>query len=143
MPAYDAAACVLIVDDNADALQFTKQMVHRADPTVEVVVAHGGPEAMVYLSKAGKATQDPVPMPDLILFDINMPVTGGFEILEWVRRNRRLADVRVVMLSSSDAPADIKRAAELGAEEYLIKFPRPAVLACVLNGARRGTRPVI
>lgn len=132
-------ACVLIVDDNADALKLTEHIVRRANPAVRVVVAHGGPQALAYLIEACRVTLDRVPMPDLILLDINMPITGGFEVLKWVRHNEAFADTRVVMLSTSEEPADIERATELGAHGYLIKFPQPTVLACVLNEARKST----
>lgn len=137
----DAQACVLIVDDDEDALELSRQLLLRADRAAKVVTAHGAPEALAYLLEASRPNEDSVPMPTLILLDVNMPGTGGFEVLRWVRHNQSLSDIKVVMLSTSGSPADIKRATELGAHGYLIKFPNPAVLACVLHEAYLANSP--
>ncbi len=61
------------------------------------------------------------PLPDLILLDINMPGLSGFDVLEAVKADERLKSVPVVMLTSSDASADVARAYELGASGYISK----------------------
>ena len=58
----------------------------------------------------------------LVLLDINMPGMTGFEALVHVRTELGLVDLPiVVMLTSSDAKSDIRRAEELGADAYLAK----------------------
>lgn len=58
----------------------------------------------------------------LVLLDINMPGMTGFEALTHVRTELGLVDLPiVVMLTSSDAKADIRKAEELGADAYLAK----------------------
>lgn len=133
--------CVLIVDDDEDTLELARKLVLQADRAAKVIMAHGAPQAMAYLLEASRPNEVGVPMPTLILLDVNMPGTGGFEVLRWVRHNQSLADIKVVMLSTSGSPADIQRATELGAHGYLIKFPNPAVLACVLHEAYRANPP--
>ena len=46
---------------------------------------------------------------------------NGFEVLEWIRKQRRLKDLMVVIFSSSNKPKDMKRAYDLGAHSYLVK----------------------
>jgi CheY-like chemotaxis protein len=62
------------------------------------------------------------PIPSLILLDIKLPRRSGFEVLEWIRKQRSgLKRLPVVMLTSSRHSADINRAYDLGANSYLAK----------------------
>jgi CheY-like chemotaxis protein len=54
--------------------------------------------------------------------DIRMPRVSGFEVLTWVKdTSKPLHRIPVVIVSSSDNPADINRAYELGANAYMVK----------------------
>lgn len=59
--------------------------------------------------------------PDLILLDIMMPKLNGFDVLDILRHTPQLSKVKIVILSALGQPADIARAKELGADEYLVK----------------------
>ena len=63
------------------------------------------------------------PLPDIILLDLNMPIMDGFSFLEAFRRLDLPGkdQVRVVIVTSSDSPNDIKRAKDLGVNQYLTK----------------------
>lgn len=76
-------------------------------------------------------------MPLLCFLDIKMPVLNGHEILQWIRQHPQLDPLSVVMLSASDHPDDVKRAANGGAQCYLAKYPQPAVLRRVVEEAER------
>lgn len=61
--------------------------------------------------------------PDVILQDLVMPETDGFELLASYRRTTGLAETPVIMLSSREEP-DVKAMAfERGADDYLVKMP--------------------
>ena len=64
-----------------------------------------------------------MPLPDLILLDLNMPRLTGIDVLKAIRGNSRLAHVPVAILTSSHSPADRKEAAEAGATAYIPKQP--------------------
>jgi two-component system response regulator len=53
--------------------------------------------------------------------DLKLPYRDGFEVLEWIRTQPRLADVMVVMLTGSGEARDRQRALALGARSYLVK----------------------
>lgn len=108
-------------------------MVTKASPAAVVVTALSGPEAIAYLLEASQSKGLRVAMPALILLDLNMPGMDGYEVLEWVRHNPWLACIKVVMLSTCDSEAESKRASALGAHGFLIKYPHPAVFACMLR----------
>lgn len=65
--------------------------------------------------------QSPRLLPDLVLLDLKLPGVNGLEVLEAVKADPRTAHVPVVMLSTSNARQDRLRAAELGANAYVVK----------------------
>lgn len=78
----------------------------------EVVVVGDGAQAMK-LARQKK--------PDLILLDIVMPVKDGFETLRELKADANLKSVKVVVLSNLGQEEDIKKAKELGAQDYIVK----------------------
>jgi CheY-like chemotaxis protein len=61
-------------------------------------------------------------MPAVVLLDINMPGLDGFEVLQRIREREAFAQLPVIMmLTNSDNPRDIERAAELGANGFQTK----------------------
>ena len=115
---------VLLVEDNdiyAEALQLLLQSVDRV---LVVGRARNGAEG-VAMARAL--------VPDCILMDISMPILDGFEATRLVRD--ALTDVRIVMLTSSDDPADRAQAEAAGADAYMTKESRVDVLAAAISGA--------
>ena len=55
----------------------------------------------------------------LVLLDINMPVMDGFEVLKAMNANHTIEDTSVIMISSEDSDAAIRRSYELGASDYV------------------------
>jgi two-component system, response regulator len=122
---------LLIVDDDPDHLDLSRRLLEKANAKNPIVTLPGGTEAVAYLSEACALRAEGLPA--IVFLDIKMPAMDGFAVLRWIRRNKELADVKVIMLSSSDDPNDAKRAADHGAVGFLIKHPHPAVVACVLR----------
>lgn len=61
------------------------------------------------------------PLPDLVLLDIVLPKKDGFEILEGIRADKRLADLPVILLTNLGQKPDVERGVKLGADDYIIK----------------------
>jgi len=59
--------------------------------------------------------------PDLLLLDLNMPGKNGFEVLRHLKSHAELRRIPVVMLSNSEAAADIKQAYDLHVNAYVRK----------------------
>jgi DNA-binding response OmpR family regulator len=70
----------------------------------------------------------------MVLLDINMPRSNGFDTLKKVRADREFKDVPVIMLSASDDAADMFEAFDLGASGYIVKpFKADEFFAALTN----------
>ena len=113
---------VLLVEDDLNDIFFVKRAFKIAKIENPLQVVTDGLEAIEYLRGEGKYGDRAVhPLPKLIVMDIKMPRKSGFEVLQWVKNDGPLRRIPVVIVSSSDNPADINHAYELGANAYMIK----------------------
>ena len=110
---------ILLVDDNIGDVVLTKEALKGSNFTNRVSIARDGFEALAFLRREGKFAG--APTPDLILLDINMPRKNGCEVLEEIRRDEGLKLIPIVILTSSEAEDDIRRAYELRANCYVTK----------------------
>ena len=114
---------VLIIDDHATTRDLVKWAL--SESGLKLSEASNG-EAGILAAKQGH--------PDLILLDIMMPGgLDGYEVCKQLRSSDTLAKVKIVLLSANDAEADRKRGQEAGANAYLVKPFKPAVLRGVVN----------
>jgi CheY-like chemotaxis protein len=113
---------VLLVEDDLNDIFLVKRAFKIARIENPLQVVTDGLEAIQYLRGQGKyADRQTHPLPKLIVMDIKMPRRTGFEVLEWVKSDGPLRRIPIVIVSSSDNPADINRAYELGANAYMVK----------------------
>lgn len=71
--------------------------------------------------------------PNLILLDLNMPRMDGFATLKVIKENDAWQLIPVVVLTTSDDTHDRRRAAELGADDYLVKPPSYSQLRLIID----------
>ena len=93
---------ILQVEDSEDDVFMMKRVLKKAGVENPVHVAWNGQDAVDYLAAAldpGRSAGHQLPF--LILLDLKLPYRDGFEVLEWIRTQPRLADVMVVMLTGS------------------------------------------
>ncbi|MBU0732032.1 response regulator [Patescibacteria group bacterium] len=101
---------LMVVDDDRFITKvYSIKLAHEG---YDVILAYNGEEALE------KAKKD---KPGLILLDLIMPRMDGFETLERLKKNPKLKNVPVLILSNLGQDTDIDRAMELGAEDYLVK----------------------
>ena len=113
---------ILIAEDNDDHVLLLRRALQKGALLNPVFVVKDGEEAISYLKGEGKyADRYEYPLPSLLLLDLKMPRKNGFEVLEWIRQQPGLKRLRVVVLTTSDAPRDVDRAYELGANAFMIK----------------------
>ena len=58
---------------------------------------------------------------DFVITDINMPNMNGFEMLENMKQDEKLKDIPVLMITAEASKEDVLRAAQIGADGYIVK----------------------
>ena len=119
---FEREPLILLVDDNEDDVVLIKRSFAAAGLNNPTVTVKNGNEAIAYLCGDRPFTdRDSYPIPALVLLDINMPGTDGFEVLKWIREQPQFTRLCVVMLTSSNESRDVNRAHQLGATSFLVK----------------------
>src|SRR6266850_2973587 len=117
-----SSSVVLIADDDSNDVFFLRRAFQKAGLPHPVLDVPDGERAISYLSGAEDyADRSQFPFPSLLFLDLKMPKVSGFEVLEWLRNQKNLGDLKVVVLSSSGLPSDIQKAKTLGANDYKVK----------------------
>jgi len=107
---------VLLVEDDETYRYLAEKTFAKTQVPSRLQVAATGGEALRLLDQA---MHDGIRLPQLILLDLKLPGTNGFEIIQYLHNNN--LPIPVVVLSSSDAPEDIHRSYELKAAAYVQK----------------------
>jgi two-component system, chemotaxis family, response regulator Rcp1 len=110
---------VLLVEDSPGDVRLTKEAFHDADPQIDLRVAVDGVEALAYLRREG--VHSDAARPDFILLDLNLPKMDGREVLSHIKEDDDLKTIPTVILTTSDAEADILTSYKLQANCYLSK----------------------
>ena len=110
---------VLLVEDSPGDVRLTREAFRDANGLVEMNVASDGVEAMAFLRREG--TYADASRPDLILLDLNLPKMDGREVLALIKEDESLKTIPTVILTTSDAEADIVKSYQLQANCYLSK----------------------
>jgi len=114
----DEVTILLVEDDEVD-VEIIVESFRRAHIANPIVVAADGIEALERLR--GTAASAPIPRPNLILLDINMPRMDGHEFLAELRRDPKLHDSLVFMVTTSDAETDRYKAYTRHVAGYIVK----------------------
>ena len=115
---------VLLVEDNPADANLVEEALEEARLDCELRVMRDGQQVieMIESLESGGAQE----MPDLVLLDLNLPKVTGDMVLQRVRSSPLCHEAKVLIISSSDTPADRERAMKLGALGY---FRKPSNLA--------------
>ena len=111
---------VLLIEDNADDAALTIRALEQAKVRNRVRLAVTGLEALAMLRRREGPYAD-APRPDLILLDLNLPAKDGREVLAEIKVDDELRDIPVVVVTGSQASADIVQAYRLHANAYVTK----------------------
>jgi CheY-like chemotaxis protein len=112
------SAYILLIEDNHGDIHLVRHVLeaHGVERVLKVIT--DGEEALGLITQM--ATPG-VPVPDLVLLDLNLPKVNGHQILRELRRLPGGADMPVVVLTSSDAPSDHIDITALGISHYFRK----------------------
>jgi chemotaxis family two-component system response regulator Rcp1 len=110
---------VLLIEDSPGDVRLTKEAFREANPSINLHVACDGVDAMAFLRKRGPHVG--APRPHLILLDLNLPKMDGREVLAHIKEDPDLKTIPTVILTTSEAEADIVASYRLQANCYLAK----------------------
>jgi CheY-like chemotaxis protein len=115
--------CILIVDDNEADVMSLRRAFKQLGFIGVIKAVDNGTDAIAYLNGDLKfADRVAFPFPDLLLLDLKMPGTNGFEVLQWLRSQKdEISLLRTVVLTTSDDIKDVNSAYTLGANSFLTK----------------------
>lgn len=112
---------ILIIEDSAEDYAATVRAIQRAGAAVALDRCVDGDDALDWIQRQGRYAGQRLPRPTLILLDLNLPGTDGREVLDTLKADARLAEIPVVVLTTSSNPHDIADCYRAGANTYIIK----------------------
>ena len=112
----DKVECIMLVDDDPASNYLARLLIEEIDDTIRVLTLRNGRDALDFLDGCLVSGN----CPDLVLLDLNMPGMDGFAFLEALRDSRN-PPRRIYILTSSQYPRDIAKAATFATAGYLVK----------------------
>lgn len=110
---------LLLIEDNpADMRLLHEALLEYAGQPVQLHWAPSGELGLVHLRQLQAAA---LPLPDLVLLDLNLPGLHGHEVLAEIKSDPALRHIPVLVLTSSAAPQDVRSAYDAHANAYLVK----------------------
>jgi two-component system, response regulator len=107
---------LLLAEDNLPDALLVREAIKMENLPLEVHIAPDGERAIDLIVNA---ENDPAaPCPHVLLIDINLPRIDGFEVLRRIRASGKFKNIPVLVVTSSDSPADQREAAKLGARYF-------------------------
>ena len=110
---------ILLVEDNPGDVVLTRRALTDARVANRLSVVHDGEAAVDFLRRVGAHAD--APRPDLVLLDLNLPRKGGHEVLAEVKQDPDLRRIPIVVLTTSDADADVQSAYDRYVNSYVTK----------------------
>lgn len=110
---------ILLIEDNEGDIELTREAFEEGKILNHLTAVQTAEEALDLLNQ--RNGHEEAVRPDLILLDLNLPSMSGHDFLEEIGKNEILADIPVVILSSSVADKDILRSYDLNAVCYMVK----------------------
>lgn len=115
-------AVILLVEDDHGDQELTRRSLEEDLGRTDLRVANDGEEALDYLFRRGPyAAPGAAPRPDVVMLDLNMPRVDGKQVLAVMRETPELCRIPVIVLTTSGAANDVRRAYELGCNSFMQK----------------------
>lgn len=113
---------ILLIEDSPEDAGLIVDALTRAIPTAQVEVCADGAEALDFFRCKGTyAGRNPHELPAFVLLDLNLPQVGGIDVLRELRKRPATRLLPVTVLSASSRQEDVRTAAGLRANSYILK----------------------
>ena len=130
----DSKKTILLVEDESSDAELLIRAFKKAGVQNPIRHLDNGDSALFYL-KGTDSFMDRVsnPLPILILLDLKLPGMSGLELLRWLRQQKDLRRIPVLVLTSETDSKYMDAAYDAGANSYLLKSPAPGEIERVVN----------
>lgn len=122
---------VLVIEDNPGDVRLLEEAFRELDANVSMHVARDGAEALDMVFQPAIASKHSYP--DLILLDLNLPKINGHDVLSRIKSDPATTQIPIIVLTSSRAESDVRRAYQAHANAYLKK---PSTLDGLISAAQ-------
>ncbi|KAF2517186.1 response regulator [Flavobacterium foetidum] len=107
---------ILLADDDVDDCDFFKEALEETSVQARLFMVHDGVQLMNYLEKNA-----PDNLPDVLFLDLNMPRKNGLECISEIKQNKGLAEVPIIIFSTSLDSEIVETLFKKGASYYIRK----------------------
>lgn len=94
---------ILIVEDDLDDREILEESIYKVDPSVQLTFTENGADALQYLFKL---KDNQLPLPQLIILDLNMPYIDGLQTYNRLHSDEVLHNIPIAVFTSSQNPND-------------------------------------
>ncbi len=112
---------ILLVENDPGHAVLIEKNLRRGGITSTLVTVDDGRKAVDFVLNRAGHQGDTNPVPLVILLDLNMPSLDGFQVLKIIKTDERTRQIPVIMLSTTDNPAEVSKCYELGCNVYVTK----------------------
>jgi two-component system, response regulator len=112
---------IIIAEDDEDDYLLIAEALNKLDKINSIYWAKDGEELLNYLRSIEESENAQEKRPSLIILDLNMPKKDGREALSEIKTNPMSKSIPVIILTTSQADADITQAYKLGANSFIQK----------------------
>jgi CheY-like chemotaxis protein len=119
---------LLIIEDNPGDVRLLEEAFRELQANIHIQIARDGAEGLEMVLQSNPRRK----RPDLILLDLNLPKVSGHDVLSRLKTDPNTRRIPIIVLTSSKAESDVRRAYELHANAYLRK---PSTLDGLLAAA--------
>ncbi|OYT17282.1 MAG: two-component system response regulator [Bacteroidetes bacterium 4572_77] len=109
---------ILLVEDDEIDIMNVQRAFKKNKINNPLSIAHDGVEALELLQDLRKNN---IPLPRIILLDLNMPRMGGIEFLQKIRKDNFLKTISVFVMTTSNEDRDKIEAYNLNVAGYILK----------------------
>jgi chemotaxis family two-component system response regulator Rcp1 len=110
---------ILLVEDSPGDAYLVQTALQESTLPLHLTVAEDGEQALAFIRRS--APDADAVRPDLILLDLNLPQKNSQEVLRELKSDPTLGAIPVVVLTTSQAPEDIRQSYALQANAYVMK----------------------
>ena len=122
-----ATTSIFLVDDDEDDRELFEDAINELARETELVTFSNALELMEHLEDKNKK------FPQAIFIDMNMPIMGGEECVQWLRGNKKFEAVPIAIYSTSFVLETANRMKQIGADLYIQKPSSFALLKSILD----------